>query len=115
MATGGFTRPLRPKQASAWLGICPLDHESGSSVKRKRKRSRGYGPSAIRKLLYLASMRLVSIDGSPHQAYFERKKAEGKSGRLVLNNRTSSSEWPRPCSATAEPYEAGHVSARPTI
>ena len=31
-------------------------------------------------------MRLVSIDGSPHQAYYQRKKAEGKSGRLVLNN-----------------------------
>ena len=115
VATGGFTRPLRPKQASAWLGICPLDHESGSSVKRK-PRSRGYGPSAIRKLLYLASMRLVSIDGSPHQAYFERKKAEGKSGRLVLNN--VSNKLLRVAAAVlrdGEPYEAGHVSARPTI
>ena len=27
VATGGFSRPLRPKQASAWLGICPLEHE----------------------------------------------------------------------------------------
>ena len=115
VATGGFTRPLRPKQTSAWLGICPLDHESGSSVKRK-PRGRGYGPSAIRKLLYLASMRLVSIDGSPHQAYFERKKAEGKSGRLVLNN--VSNKLLRVAAAVlrdGEPYEAGHVSARPTI
>ena len=115
VATGGFSRPLAPKQTSAWLGICPLDYESGTSVKRK-PRSRGYGPSAIRKLLYLASMRLVSIDGSPHQAYFERKKAEGKSGRLVLNN--VSNKLLRVAAAVlrdGEPYEAGHVSARPTI
>ena len=115
VATGGFSRPLRPKQASAWLGICPLDYESGSSV-RKRPRSRGYGPSAVRKLLYLASMRLVSIDGSAHQAYFRRKTAEGKSGRLVLNN--VSNKLLRVAAAVlrdGEPYEAGHVSARPTI
>ena len=115
VATGGFSRPLAPKQASAWLGICPLEHESGSSVRRK-PRSRGYGPSAIRKLLYLASMRLVSIDGSPHQAYFRRKVAEGKSGRLVLNN--VSNKLLRVAAAVlreGEPYQADHVSVRPTI
>ena len=41
VATGGFSRPLAPKQAAAWLGICPLDYESGTSVRRK-PRSRGY-------------------------------------------------------------------------
>lgn len=115
VATGGFSRPLRPKQASAWLGICPLDYESGSSV-RKRPRSRGYGPSAIRKLLYLASMRLVTIDGSADQAYFRRKTAEGKSGRLVLNN--VSNKLLRVAAAVLRdgvPYEPGHVSARPTV
>ena len=115
VATGGFSRPLAPKQTSAWLGICPLEHESGSSVKRK-PRSRGYGPSAIRKLLYLASMRLVSIDGSAHQAYSRRKTAEGKSGRLVLNN--VSNKLLRVAAAVlreGEPYEAGHASARPTV
>lgn len=115
VATGGFARPLAPKQASAWLGICPLEHESGSSVWRK-PRSRGYGPSAIRKLLYLASMRLVSIDGAAYQVYFERKKAEGKSGRLVLNN--VSNKLLRVAAAVlrdGRPYKGGHVSARPTI
>lgn len=115
VATGGFTRPLVPKQTSAWLGICPLEHESGSSVRRK-PRSRGYGPSAIRKLLYLASMRLVSIDGSAHQAYFERKKAEGKSGRLVLNN--VGNKLIRVMAAVlrdGQPYETKHASVRPTI
>ncbi|WP_420454152.1 IS110 family transposase [Rubrivirga sp.] len=115
VATGGFSRPLRPEQASAWLGICPLDFESGSSVRRK-PRSRGDGPSAIRKPLYLASMRPVSIDGSPHPAYSRRKTAEGKSGRLVLNN--VSNKLLRVAAAVlrdGEPYEGGHVSTRPTI
>ena len=56
VATDGFTRPLVAKRFAAWLGVCPLDFESGSSV-RRRPSSRGYGPSAMRKLLYLASMR----------------------------------------------------------
>lgn len=115
VATGGFSRPLRPKQASAWLGICPLEHESGSSI-RRRPRSRGYGPSAIRKLLYLASIRLVSIEGSPYHAYFQRKKAEGKSGRLVLNN--VGNKLLRVAAAVlrdGRPYEASHVSVRPMI
>ena len=115
VATGGFSRPLAPKRTAAWLGICPLDYESGSSV-RRRPRSRGYGPSAIRKLLYLASIRLVSIEGSPYHAYFHRKKAEGKNGRLVLNN--VGNKLLRVTAAVlrdGRPYEAGHVSARPTI
>lgn len=115
VATGGFTRPLVPKQASSWLGICPLEHESGTSVRRK-PRSRGYGPSAIRKLLYLASMRLVSIEGSAHHAYFERKKGQGKSGRLVLNN--VGNKLIRVMAAVlrdGQPYQSGHASVRATI
>lgn len=115
VATDGFREPLMARRLSAWLGVCPLEYESGSSV-RKRPRSRGYGPSAIRKLLYLASMRLVTIHGSPHQAYDRRKVAEGKPGRLVLNN--VGNKLLRVLAAVlrdGRPYEAGHVSARPTI
>jgi transposase len=115
VATGGFSRPLVARQLSAWLGVCPLEYESGSSV-RRRPRSRGYGPSAMRKLLYLASMRLVSVEGSAWQAYFRRKVAEGKSGRLVLNN--VGNKLLRVAAAVLRdgvPYEAGHVSVRPSI
>ena len=83
---------------------------------RRRPRSRGYGPAAIRKLLYLASMRLVTIDGSPHQAYYRRKVTEGKPGRLVLNN--VGNKLLRVLAAVLRdgvPYEAEHVSVRPTI
>jgi transposase len=115
VATDGFTRPLVAKRFSAWLGVCPLEHESGSSVRRK-PRSRGYGPSAIRKLLYLASMRLVTIEGSTMHAYYRRKVAQGKTGRLVLNN--VGNKLLRVVAAVLRdgvPYEADHVSVRPTI
>lgn len=115
VATGGFTRQLAPKQLAAWLGICPLDYESGTSV-RRRPSSRGYGPSTMRKLLYLASIRLVSIEGSAYQAYFRRKKAEGKSGRLVLNN--VGNKLVRVMAAVLRdgvPYAADHVSTRPAV
>ena len=115
VATDGFTQPLVAKRFSAWLGICPLDYESGSSV-RRRPSSRGYGPSAMRKLLYLASMRLVTIEGSATQAYYRRKVAEGKQGRLVLNN--VGNKVLRVVAAVLRdgvPYQADHVSVRPTI
>jgi transposase len=115
VATDGFRRPLVAKRFAAWLGICPLDHVSGTSV-RRRPSSRGYGPSSVRKLLYLASMRLVTIEGSAWRAYFHRKVAEGKSGRLVLNN--VGHKLIRVAAAVLRdgvPYEAEHVSVRPTI
>ena len=115
VATDGFTRPLVAKRFSAWLGVCPLDFESGSSV-RRRPSSRGYGPSAMRKLLYLASMRLITIEGSTTQAYYRRKVAEGKQGRLVLNN--VGNRVLRVVAAVLRdgvPYEADHVSVRPMI
>ena len=89
--------------ASAWLGICPLEHESGSSVRRK-PRSRGYGPSAIRKLLHMASMRLVSVEGSAHQAYFRTGKwRRGRAvGSCSTTFRTSSSGWRPPYSETGD-------------
>lgn len=114
VATGGFSVPLVAKRFAAYVGICPLDYESGTSV-RGRPSSRGYGPSAIRKLLYLASMRLVSIEGSAYQAYFRRKKAEGKSGRLVLNN--VGNKLVRVMAAVLRdgvPYTPDRVSARPS-
>ncbi len=122
VATSGFTAPLVAKRFAAYVGICPLDSrpaeaggESGTSV-RGRPSSRGYGPSAIRKLLYLASMRLVSIEGSAYQAYFRRKKAGGKSGRLVLNN--VGNKLVRVMAAVLRdgvPYTADHVSTRPSM
>jgi transposase len=75
---------LDPRVLSAFVGICPYEHESGSSVYRNPT-SRHYGPPAIRKLLYLAACS-VSTHRKDFRQYFLRKTAEGKPGKLVLNN-----------------------------
>lgn len=75
---------LNPRQIASYLGIAPNDYQSGSSVYRHAT-SRHFGPSTVRKLLYLAA---CSVRTHRHEfkSYFQRKTAEGKSARLVLNN-----------------------------
>jgi transposase len=75
---------LDPRVLAAFLGICPFPHESGTSV-YWNPTSRHFGPSAMRKLLYLAACS-VSTHRKEFKQYFLRKKAEGKPGKLVLNN-----------------------------
>lgn len=82
--TQGFTQQVTAKQLAAYVGICPYQHTSGKSV-YKKARSRHYGPSRMRKLLYLAALSLRTHN--PHyRAYFQRKTVEGKAKRLVINN-----------------------------
>lgn len=75
---------LNPRELAAYLGICPYEHQSGSSVNNKAT-SRHYGPAAARKLLYLAACS-VRTHRKEFRQYFIRKTAEGKPGKLVLNN-----------------------------
>lgn len=75
---------LDPRVLAAFIGICPLKHESGSSV-YSVPTSRHFGPSPLRKLLYLAACS-VRTHKKPFQQYFFRKLAEGKHKKLVLNN-----------------------------
>jgi len=82
--TDGFCHHVDPKSLAAYLGICPYEHTSGTSVRRKDRSDRR-GTGRIRKLLYLASLS-VKEHNRPFKAYFYRKVAEGKSQRLVLNN-----------------------------
>jgi transposase len=79
-----FTHPLSPKALAAFIGICPYEHRSGTSVYR-RPASRHYGPPQIRKLLYLAALS-VRTNNKAFKQYFLRKTQEGKSGKLVINN-----------------------------
>ena len=82
--SNGFTKPLDPRSIASHLGICPLPYQSGTSIFR-RSRSRGGGPSILRKLLYLAAMSLRTFNPGFKQ-YYLRKKEQGKQGALVLNN-----------------------------
>ena len=84
VCTNGFTEHLDAQEIASFAGICPREHQSGSSIHRPA-RSDNLGPARLRKLLYLAAMRLRK--NSPEfRAYFERKVAEGKAPRLVLRN-----------------------------
>ena len=72
------------KQMAAYIGISPYEHRSGNSV-YKPDSSRHYGPTKVRKLLYLASLS-VRTHQPTFQKYFLRKVAEGKPKKVVLNN-----------------------------
>jgi len=75
---------LDPRELAAFAGICPYQHQSGTSV-YATPTSRHYGPPALRKLLYLAACS-VRTHRKEFKLYFLRKTAEGKPGKLVLNN-----------------------------
>lgn len=82
--TNGFTEHLDFKKLASYAGIAPMPFESGKSV-RKKTASSGIGPGKIRKLLFLASM-TARMHNKQMREYFERRTAEGKNKRLVLNN-----------------------------
>jgi len=75
---------LDPRELAAFVGISPIQHQSGTTV-YTTPTSRHYGPPALRKLLYLAACS-VRTHRKEFKKYFLRKTAEGKSGKLVLNN-----------------------------
>lgn len=84
LVTEGFTTHLKYQSLSKYIGTCPLPHQSGTSVYR-RPAADGAGPARLRKLLYLAAMRMKK-DVPDFRRYFERKVAEGKAPKLILNN-----------------------------
>lgn len=112
VVTDGFRREVSARQLAAYVGICPYEHTSGSSVK-KPSRSRRYGPPVLRKLLYLAAMTLRQ-HSEKHRRYYARKVAEGKSPRLVLNN-LENKLLRVICAVIRDrrPYEAGYRSVSP--
>jgi len=105
---------LNPREIAAYLGICPYEHQSGSSVNKKAT-SRHYGPAAIRKLLYLAACS-VRTHRKEFRQYFMRKTAEGKPGKLVLNN-IQNKLIRIACAVlrTQKPFIPNYVSVRPAL
>lgn len=77
-------QPLSPKHLAAFVGICPYQDTSGTSL-HHTPTSRHYGPPGLRKLLFLAALSLRTHN-RPFQLYFLRKVNEGKPGKLVINN-----------------------------
>lgn len=84
VVTNGFSQEINYKQLAAYIGICPYEHTSGKTV-RKRSRSVRYGPARLRKLLHLAA-RSVKTHKKPFQFYYLKKCAQGKASYVILNN-----------------------------
>jgi len=57
--TDGFTKHLNYKEIASYVGICPYEQISGRTL-HKQPRSKRYGPSRLRKLLYLAALSVVT-------------------------------------------------------
>ena len=109
----GLRRKLYHKELASYLGMCPHEHQSGSSVYRN-PRSRQSCPSTIRRLLFLAAMTLRRYD-QHFQRYFQDKKAQHKPGRLILNN-IANKLLKILCAVinSSKKFDAGHISQRPT-
>lgn len=86
VATNGFKNKmaLNHRKMSAYIGICPYQHTSGTSV-YKKPRIPNYGPARLRKLLHLAA-RSVVTHHEQFFLYYHQKLAQGKDRKLVLNN-----------------------------
>ena len=70
------------EQLAAYLGLVPIERQSGSSVKGRAKLSKA-GPARIRAVLYMAAV--VATRCNPHvKAVYERLLARGKSKMSAL-------------------------------
>jgi len=86
VVTNGGTQLTESPKLAAYLGICPYQHRSGSSVK-KRAKSAQLGPQRLRKLLHLAARSLAHSSNNEHfRNYYQRKSRQGKPPRLIYNN-----------------------------
>lgn len=111
--TEGFAQTPSYRSLAQYLGIAPNVRQSGAWSGPSR--SRGYGPSTIRKLLYLAACS-VRTHNAAYRQYFLRKVAEGKPRRLVLNNLEN--RLLRVLCAMIEhrqPYIPNYVSVQPIL
>lgn len=105
---------LDPRVLASFIGISPIQHESGSSV-YSAPTSRHFGPPILRKLLYLAAC-TVRTHKKQFQQYFFRKLAEGKHKKLVLNN-IQNKLLKIACAVvrSQQPYISNYVSVNPLV
>lgn len=107
-------QPLSSKHLAAFIGICPYEHRSGTSV-YSTPTSRHYGPPGFRKLLYLAALS-VRTHQPQFRLYFMRKVIEGKPKQLVINN-IANKLVKIICAVirTGTPYIQGYRSVHPQL
>ena len=84
VATKGDPAAISYKRMANYLGICPHERSSGSSIRKKARSSR-MGNTRIRKLLHLAARSLATHNQSVKE-YYCKKLREGKAKLLIYNN-----------------------------
>lgn len=72
-----------PRKLACYAGVVPFEFSSGTSVLRKPRVS-VYADRALKKLLHMAALRVIQLDGDL-QKYYLRKVAEGKNKMSVIN------------------------------
>lgn len=114
VATNAGTRFLNPRKLAGYCGISPLKRDSGTSV-HAPARSRGFGPSLLRRQLYLGAWAQVRKNG-PFHRYYLRKQEEGKKKILILNN-VANKALRIICAMMRDlaPYEPKHRSVHPAL
>lgn len=111
--TNGFAAGRCYRSQTAFLGIAPLEWQSGTMSKRPH--SRQYGPQHIRKLLHLAA-RSVCVHKKQFREYYLRKREQGKTEAVIYNN--VSNKLLRILAAMAasgKPYIADYRSVNPAL
>lgn len=81
--TNNFAAKVTGKQLASYAGVVPFEHSSGISIKG-RNRVHKMANKDLKKMLHLCALTAIKYYPEFRQ-YFDRKKAEGKNGMLILN------------------------------
>ena len=81
--TNNFASKISGKQLGSYAGVVPFANTSGTSIKGKN-RVHKMANKELKRMLHLCALTAIKYYPEFRQ-YFDRKKAEGKNGMLVLN------------------------------
>lgn len=84
VATSNFTTFSNPRKFGCYCGVVPFEYSSGTSIHGRTRVSK-LANKNIKTKLTLAAQNSI-LNDPEMRAYYLRKKAEGKSHWLVLNN-----------------------------
>jgi transposase len=80
--TGGLSNFSSARQLTAYVGLSPVEHTSGTSV-HKRSHISKRGNSRIRNVLYMCAMVAVRVNPTI-RSFYERLVTRGKSKKLAI-------------------------------
>ena len=79
---GDVTRFEKAKDVTAWVGLVPRQHQSGTSVRKSERIPRGGNPR-LRQMLYMGALSAMH-PRSKWAAWVEPRKERGKEGKVLL-------------------------------